>query len=64
VKGAPMKKSNPFLAKEIVKAILDDFTDRRGLRQAWDPIDDEIKDDVLKTWLLSTKRILDENDSR
>lgn len=54
-------KSNPALAKAIVKAIFEDFTDRGGLRQEWEQIDEDIQEEILKTWLLSTKKILDEN---
>lgn len=58
-----MKKSNAQVAEAIVKSILNDFTDRRGLRQEWDQFDDGIKDEIVKTWLLATKRILDANDT-
>lgn len=37
-------------AKAIIKAIKRDFTDRRGLRQAWDDIDDEIQKEIVATW--------------
>jgi hypothetical protein len=56
-------KTNPQLATEIVKAILDDFTDRRGLRQEWEQIDDSIRSEIVETWLLSTKRLLDDRDT-
>ena len=37
-------------AKRIVDAILADFTDRRGLRQAWDSIDKDIQDEIRSEW--------------
>lgn len=37
-------------AKKAVEAIVDDLTDRRGLRQEWDLIDDEIRDEIKDVW--------------
>ncbi len=37
--------------KQRLFALLSDFTDRRGLRQEWDQIDDEVKEEILQTWL-------------
>lgn len=37
-------------AEEIVDAILVDLTDRRGLRHAWDEIDDDIRDEIKACW--------------
>lgn len=37
-------------AKAAVKGILVDLTDRRGLRQEWEQIDDEIQSEIKKTW--------------
>lgn len=34
----------------IVAAIERDFTDRRGLRQEWEQIDDEIQEEIRATW--------------
>lgn len=33
-----------------VRAILADFTDRKGLRQVWESIDDDIRDEIIETW--------------
>ena len=41
---------NERAAEKIVQAIYRDFTDRRGLRQAWDTIDDELQAEILAEW--------------
>lgn len=38
-------------AKTILFRIVRDLTDRRGLRQEWDLIMDEIKEQILADWL-------------
>ena len=38
------------LAEKAVSRIIDDLTDRRGLRQEWEQIDDEIQDEIRETW--------------
>ena len=38
------------LAKKIVDAIHEDFMDRRGLRQAWHGIDEDIQKEILNIW--------------
>jgi hypothetical protein len=38
------------IAQRIVKAIENDLSDRRGLRQEWEQIDDEIKNCIRKEW--------------
>lgn len=43
-------------AKLAVSQILDDLTDRRGLRQEWDAIDDDIQKEIRDGWA----RIIDE----
>lgn len=35
---------------EAVVKILADLTDRKGLRQAWDSIDDDIQDEIKEQW--------------
>jgi hypothetical protein len=47
------------IEKEIVFAILFDFTDRRGLRQEWEQIDDDIKEEMIQTWIDIVKSKLD-----
>ena len=36
--------------KAAVDAIESDLSDRRGLRQAWDAIDDDVKSEIRRTW--------------
>ena len=38
-------------AKKILFEIVADFTDRRGLRQEWEQIDEDIQEEILQTWL-------------
>jgi hypothetical protein len=38
------------LASEIVNALIDDLKDRRGLRQEWDRIDDDIREEIRERW--------------
>jgi hypothetical protein len=46
------------LTNQIVKAILDDVTDRRGWRHAWDQFDDDIKIEIEATWKAEIDKIL------
>jgi len=45
-------------AKEIVQAIEDDLTDRKGLRQAWEAIDDDIQEEIRASWQEKVTAIL------
>lgn len=38
------------LAEQVVAAIELDITDRRGLRQEWDQIDDSTKNEIREAW--------------
>jgi len=40
----------PETAKKIVTAIVKDFTGRRGLRQEWEQIDEEIQEEIVAQW--------------
>jgi hypothetical protein len=37
-------------ARRIVEKIVRDLEDRRGLRQVWEEIDDDIRKQIKKTW--------------
>jgi hypothetical protein len=37
-------------ARKIVKKIIADLTDRRGLRQEWEGIDDDIQKEIIEKW--------------
>ncbi len=41
---------NPENADRIVSRIIANLTDRRGLRQEWEQIDAETKDEIRATW--------------
>jgi hypothetical protein len=45
-----MSTGKSDVAARIVKEIVADLTDRRGLRQEWDAIDSDIKREILVTW--------------
>ena len=38
-------------ARKILFEIVADFTDRRGLRQEWEQIDEDIQEEILAGWL-------------
>lgn len=42
---------NVFKDEAIVFDILSDITDRRGFRQEFDQVDDDIKNEMIQTWL-------------
>lgn len=44
------EESIAAIADEAVEAIVRDLTDRRGLRQTWDEIDDGIRDEIIGKW--------------
>lgn len=52
-------KETQRVARQIVKAIMADFTDRRGLRHQWDQIDDDIRKEIIATWVEATAKILE-----
>lgn len=37
------------LARQIVEAVLSDLHDRRGYRQTWDDIDEDIRTEIVQT---------------
>ena len=42
---------NEETAKKIVDAIIDDLSDRRGLRQEWEQTDDETQQEIKDEWV-------------
>lgn len=38
-------------AEIIIDAIIEDLTDRRGLRQAWEDIDEDIQQEIRNVWI-------------
>ncbi len=49
--GYILDKKEVSKPKEILFKIVQDFTDRRGLRQGWESIDNDIQEEILQTWL-------------
>jgi len=49
-------------AERIVKAIEDDFTDRRGLRQEWEQIDADIQAEIRETWTRLVREELEKSE--
>jgi len=43
------------MEEKIVDALIADFTDRRGLRQAWEGIDEDIREEIRETWISLVK---------
>ncbi len=44
------KRSCEQIADAIVSCIICDLSDRSGLQNAWDEIDDATKDEIRKEW--------------
>ena len=55
-------KTNPneefSVEEKIVFSILQDFTDRGGLSNEWEQIDDDIQEEIIETWLEIVKNNL------
>jgi len=57
-----IEKPRPDTAKQarsIVRGIIADFTDRRGLRQEWEQIDDEIQAEIIIRWREIARQVLE-----
>lgn len=39
-------------AEKAVSRIIDDLTDRGGLGDAWDQVDDEIRQEIISAWVM------------
>jgi hypothetical protein len=48
----------PSKEEQIPFSILYDLRSRPGLRQAWDSLDDDIQEEILKEWIKITKEKL------
>jgi hypothetical protein len=49
------------LAREIVAVLVRDLSGRKGLRQAWEGIDEEDQKEVVKDWENTVLDVLDED---
>lgn len=45
-------------AERIVRAIVRDITDRRGLRQEWEQIDEKTRKEIRATWAAIVRKEL------
>lgn len=45
-----------ILAKQIVNDIVEDLSDRRGLRQEWDAIDEDVQEEIKEEWIAMIKK--------
>lgn len=45
-------------SEDVVDAIIKDFTDRRGLRQGWEQIDEDIQEEIKERWIELARDIL------
>ncbi len=51
------------VARSAVALIIKDLSDRRGFRQEWEGIDDDIQDEIRERWVsLVEGEILEEQD--
>ena len=48
------------VAGRIVEDIIHDMTDRRGLRQEWEQIDDDIQQEIVAVWRAIVEKRLSE----
>lgn len=47
---AQVTKIKTAAARNIVDKIIEDLSDRRGLRQEWNSIDEDIKEEIIQVW--------------
>jgi trans-2-enoyl-CoA reductase len=40
-----------YRSQTIVEEIIKDLSDRRGLRQEWNQIDEDIQEEIRETWV-------------
>ena len=53
---------NAAITQEIIKNLVADIEDRRGLKSEWNAIEDDVKDQIIQTWsfiILSALRVRD-----
>lgn len=47
------------IAHNIVVSLLEDLTDRRGFRQEWDQVDDEVRAEIKSEWCALVTTLLE-----
>jgi hypothetical protein len=51
--------ANTVAAKIAVEGIIKDLTNRRGLRQEWEQIDEDIQEEIKDQWTLIVLNAMD-----
>lgn len=46
--------------EKIVNMIISDICDRNGLQNIWEDIDDDVRQEIRRTWEKGVQKILDE----
>jgi hypothetical protein len=59
IEADPMATGIGEQAEKIVDGILADMNGRRGFRQNWDQIDEEIQAEVRAAWMLIARRVIE-----
>lgn len=54
--------AKPSLATQIVDAIIQDISDRKGLGNEWEAIDEDIQQEIKDEWLNTVNKILKKED--
>lgn len=54
-----MKEGTGAMAEKIVDAIITNLTDRRGLRDAWDSVDEDIQAECRGAWINLARRVIE-----
>ena len=57
------KSERDAVAKRAVEGIIEDLSDRRGLRQMWESIDDETQAKIVAVWIAIVSKAIDEEPS-
>ncbi len=45
--------------QKIADAVINDLTDRKGLRHVWDDIDEQTRDEIRAAWTLLACRVIE-----
>ncbi len=45
-----------IISKQIVEAIIEDLSDRKGLQNEWDELDDETEKEIIEEWIKIVKK--------
>lgn len=51
-------RERDIASKKIIEALINDLSDRSGLGDEWDQIDEETEQEIKKEWLAIVKRFM------